>query len=76
MATLSKVKSLAEQMFDEFGATGECAFSVVLDGCNVTSVWMDRTGRFPLTDAEAIEEWGKPNISKYIREAINYLNVA
>lgn len=56
MATLSKVKALAEQMFDEFGTTGECAFSVVLDGCNVTSVWMDRTGRFPLTDAEAIEE--------------------
>lgn len=76
MATLLKVKALAEQMFDEFGATGECAFSVVLDGCNVASVWMDHTGRFLLTDAEAIEEWGKPNISKYIREAINYLNVA
>ena len=76
MATLEDVRTLATKMEEEYGSTGECDFTVEINDCSVYSIWLDRSARFVLNDAQAIEEWGKQNVAKYIREAIKYLNVA
>ncbi len=41
----------------------------------VTSVWMDRTGRFPLDNVGAIKHWGLSNVIRFVIGFDEYLRV-
>ena len=63
--TLQKIKDFAEENFrkeytDIYGDDDEFA---------VTNPWMDHSGRFELTDEEAIKEWGLAVVVDFIEKA-------
>lgn len=67
--TLEDIKKFAEENFCNentkiFGDDEEFA---------VTNPWIDHSGRFELTDEEAIAEWGLPVVMDFIIKAKRYL---
>lgn len=40
----------------------------------VTNPWMDHSGRFPLSDEEAVKEWGLATVLQFCDRAIKYVN--
>jgi hypothetical protein len=62
---LEKIKNFAEKNFcdentDVYGNDDEFA---------VTNPWMDHSGRFELTDEEAVKEWGLDVVIDFIEKA-------
>lgn len=55
MTMLEKVKEFAEKNFSRPESE---QLSVETELFNVTNPWIDSSGRFPLTDEQAVKEWG------------------
>lgn len=77
---LRAIKNFALENFDKAGR-GEDAVTVDItmpdgDEVSCTSVWFDRTGRFPLDDCAAVKEWGLVGVISYIKTVESCLAVA
>ena len=62
-----KAKEFAERNFEESawaGSEGMTAFE--FNGITIVNPWIDETGRFDLTDKEAIERYGLENVLNFI----------
>lgn len=65
---LDAVKEFAEYNFnlpDEEQVTVETEF------VNLSNPWMDQSGRFELTDYEAVKEWGLPAVVAFYEKAMS-----
>lgn len=64
-----KIAYAKEQSFTNFENSIEVtSSSFEFDGCEIVCPWMDETGRFELSDAEAVEKYGLANIIKFIEK--------
>ena len=77
---LRAIKNFALENFDKAGQ-GEDAILVDItmpdgDEVSCSSVWFDRTGRFPLNDYDAVKEWGLVGVISYIKTVESCLAVA
>ncbi len=68
---LEEIKQFAET---NFSADENVQWSVPLvtpggEEVAVTNIWIDRSARFPLTDTQAVEEWGLGNVVEFVNEA-------
>lgn len=64
---IAKAKEIAERNFiesSEIGDEGMAQF--VFNGISIIDPWMDETGRFSLTDAEAVKLYGLENVINFI----------
>ena len=64
---IAKVKEIAEKNFfdsSEIGDEGLVSFE--FNGMNIVNPWIDDSGRFNLTDEQAIELYGLENILNFI----------
>lgn len=66
MTMLEKVKEFAEKNFSL--PESEQIF-VETELFNLTNPWIDSSGRFPLTDEQAVKEWGLEAVIKFYEEA-------
>lgn len=66
MTMLEKVKAFAEKNFSLPEAK---QVSVETDEFNVTNPWIDQSGRFPLTDEQAVREWGLETVIAFYEVA-------
>lgn len=51
----------------------EIAFDYEPDGITILNPWYDPTGRFELSDAEAVATYGKENVDSFIARAEAYI---
>lgn len=68
---LNAIKNFAEENFNK---DEHEQFFVEDPEFAVTNPWMDHTGRFELTDEEAVKEWGLELIVDFCIGAIERLN--
>jgi len=64
---IAKVKAIAEKNFidsSEIGDEGMVSFE--FNGMCIINPWMDESGRFDLTDEEAIKTYGLENVLNFI----------
>lgn len=77
--TLEDVKKFADNLICNYNETAEEIIKQFgfLGGDNesiwIINPWLDDTGRFFLTDEQAIEWYGKENIDLYIKKVKEYL---
>ena len=70
---LNKIKIFADKNFykdpsDQFTVSIKTPAG---EDVAVTTVWMDRTGRFPLDDKQAIDEWGLEGVITFVNAVQN-----
>lgn len=41
----------------------------------VNNPWIDVSGRFPLSDEEAVATYGHENVARFVRDAVKYLQL-
>ncbi len=76
---LQRIKDLSFENFGLYGDTdNKNCFSMdvvtpIGEEVNISTVWMDRTGRFVISDEKAVSEWGLENVVTFIEEFGNYL---
>lgn len=63
---LDKVKEIADRQFREGEGVG-----FVFNGQLIINPWMDESGRFELTNKEAIERYGEENMMMFIEDIID-----
>lgn len=64
---IAKVKEIAEKNFFDSSEIGdEKMVSFEFNGMNIINPWIDDSGRFNLTDEQAIELYGLENILNFI----------
>lgn len=66
MTMLEEVKAFAEKNFSLPEAK---QLSVETELFSVTNPWIDSSGRFPLTDEQAVKEWGLEAVIKFYEAA-------
>lgn len=70
---LDKIKNFAEEQF--YKAEVEIPYDDLISSCNnehftsCINPWYDSTGRFPLNDKEAVEEWGLDVVVDFCEKA-------
>ena len=74
--TLDDVKTFAEWQTDIQAVFGASLISFDFEGIAVTNPWVDETGRFELSNKQAIRVYGVKNYTKFIKEAIKALKCA
>ena len=70
---LEAVKEFAEKQWEDFEnieKENRPYVSFEYQGMDITNPWIDESGRFPLSDADAISEYGLINIKKFCTEAL------
>ena len=67
MTTLEKIKKFAEEQFDTMNEGENNLICVVSEdyGIDVINPWMDPSGRFYLTDEQAIEVYGSELVDEF-----------
>lgn len=68
---LERIKAFAE---DNWGLPEREQLTVEDTEFDVSNPWIDRSGRFPIDDAHAIEEWGRPLVVEFCQKALERLN--
>lgn len=74
--TLTEIKAFATELFISNNGFPKSILNQLgfeYYGTWIINPWMDDTGRFELTDAQAIELYGKDNIDSYIEKVAAYL---
>lgn len=74
---LKEIKKFAEENFNKGCNDEEDVISVVNEEtCTaVTSPWYDSSARFPLTDKEAVEEWGLTTVIQFCDKAREHMEL-
>ena len=68
---IAKVKEIAERNFIESAEIGDKEMvSFEFKGMNIIDPWIDDSGRFDLTDEQAIELYGLENVLGFITETL------
>ena len=64
--TLAKIKAFAE---DNFAKPEKEQVWAEDEESSLTNPWIDHSGRFPLSDVEAVKEWGLANVYEFCKKA-------
>ena len=66
---LKKIREFAEKNFsaDENMQLAVDVTTPEGEPVALTNPWIDRSGRFPLTDAQAVHEWGLHNVVTFMK---------
>ena len=64
---LEKIKKFAEDNWDN---DGEGGVSVTDGEFDVTNPWIDHSGRFSLSDEQAVKEWGLDLVMEFCQKAL------
>ena len=59
---LTEIKTFAER---NFALPENKRFTIEVDGIALANPWMDKSGRFELSDRDAVEEWGMEAVLKF-----------
>lgn len=70
--TLKEIKKFANKNYD-LDENNPSRITVDGDGVAVANPWLDCSGRFPLTDTEAVEEWGLVTIMDFCEKAMEII---
>lgn len=64
---MNNIKQYADLQWYELNRDGDAdgMIGIVHDGVLIVNPWIDPTGRFPLTDEEAIETYGETAIQQF-----------
>lgn len=67
---IEKVKKIAHKNFNKAIGIGDGLPYFIFNDVRIVNPWMDETGRFDLTDAEAIKTYGLENVLNFIVDVL------
>ena len=71
---LEKIKKFAEWQFEVSEGDSYGLICVPTDTVDIINPWTDPTGRFPLTDEQAVETYGRERVEEFCKKALPYVS--